>query len=107
MTANVTEGQRVTVLDPAGRGTIHGRVTLCRPSGCAVDDERGVRYWTTYDRVTPVRRKAVDMPYHHDLFGPLMDIERTFWNYDCEDCIGMKDHGCYCLALGAYLPGGK
>lgn len=73
MTATVTEGQRVTVLDPAGRGTVHGKVVFCRPSGCAVDDERGIRYWTTYDRVSPVSREA---PYHHDLFGPLMDIER-------------------------------
>lgn len=76
MTATVTEGQRVTVLDPAGRGTVHGKVMFCRPSGCAVDDDRGIRYWTTYDRVTPVSRDT-PLPYHHDLFGPLMpEIER-------------------------------
>lgn len=83
MTANVTEGQRVTVLDPAGRGTVHGRVVFCRPSGCAVDDERGVRYWTTYDRVTPVTGNASGVgntdPYHHDLFGPLMPCERDLF----------------------------
>ncbi len=26
--------------------------------------------------------------------------------YDCEDCIGMREHGCYCQALGAKQPGG-
>jgi len=26
--------------------------------------------------------------------------------FDCEDCIGMKEHGCYCAAVGAVAPGG-
>lgn len=26
--------------------------------------------------------------------------------YECEDCIGMKEHGCYCLTMGALQPGG-
>lgn len=28
-------------------------------------------------------------------------------DYECEDCIGMKNpHGCYCMAMGARQPGG-
>lgn len=27
-------------------------------------------------------------------------------NYQCEDCIGMKDHGCYCRSMNAIQPGG-
>ena len=30
-------------------------------------------------------------------------IETT---YDCEDCIGMIEHGCYCASQGAQVPGG-
>lgn len=26
--------------------------------------------------------------------------------FECEDCIGMKQHGCYCAAHGATKPGG-
>jgi hypothetical protein len=26
--------------------------------------------------------------------------------YECEDCIGMREHGCYCQAMGARQPGG-
>lgn len=27
-------------------------------------------------------------------------------DYDCQDCIGMAQHGCYCKAMGAVGPGG-
>jgi hypothetical protein len=27
-------------------------------------------------------------------------------DYECEDCIGMREHGCYCQAMGAREPGG-
>jgi hypothetical protein len=27
-------------------------------------------------------------------------------SYECEDCIGMREHGCYCQAMGARQPGG-
>lgn len=27
-------------------------------------------------------------------------------DYECEDCIGMVEHGCYCKAVGAIAPGG-
>jgi len=27
-------------------------------------------------------------------------------DYECEDCIGMREHGCYCQAMGAVCPGG-
>jgi hypothetical protein len=27
-------------------------------------------------------------------------------DYDCENCIGMIEHGCYCRAVGAVGPGG-
>jgi hypothetical protein len=26
--------------------------------------------------------------------------------FECEDCIGMAEHGCYCAAMGAEQPGG-
>lgn len=26
--------------------------------------------------------------------------------YECEDCIGMKEHGCFCAAMGSPYPGG-
>lgn len=26
--------------------------------------------------------------------------------YDCENCIGMPEYGCYCMAMGASAPGG-
>jgi hypothetical protein len=26
--------------------------------------------------------------------------------YECEDCIGMREHGCYCQTMGAREPGG-
>jgi len=27
-------------------------------------------------------------------------------DYECQDCIGMIEHGCYCQAMGATQPGG-
>lgn len=27
-------------------------------------------------------------------------------DYECENCIGMIEHGCYCQAMGAVAPGG-
>lgn len=27
-------------------------------------------------------------------------------DYPCEDCIGMKEHGCYCKKMNAIQPGG-
>ncbi len=30
----------------------------------------------------------------------------TTVSYECQDCIGMADHGCYCMAMGAPGPGG-
>lgn len=27
-------------------------------------------------------------------------------SFECEDCLGMPEHGCYCLAVGAVAPGG-
>lgn len=26
--------------------------------------------------------------------------------FECQDCIGMREHGCYCEAMGAVQPGG-
>lgn len=26
--------------------------------------------------------------------------------YECQDCIGMKEYGCFCMANGASEPGG-
>lgn len=25
-------------------------------------------------------------------------------SFDCEDCIGMREHGCWCDAMGAVAP---
>lgn len=35
-------------------------------------------------------------------------LARAGWyaDYPCEDCIGMKDHGCYCKNMNAIQPGG-
>lgn len=30
----------------------------------------------------------------------------TLEDYECENCIGMPEHGCYCKAHGAVGPGG-
>jgi hypothetical protein len=27
-------------------------------------------------------------------------------DYECENCIGMIEYGCYCKAMGAVAPGG-
>jgi hypothetical protein len=27
-------------------------------------------------------------------------------DYECVNCIGMPEHGCYCMAMGAVKPGG-
>jgi hypothetical protein len=35
-----------------------------------------------------------------------MDTQGLVMDYECEDCIGMRDHGCYCQAMGATAPGG-
>lgn len=33
-------------------------------------------------------------------------LERLAWPpYDCDDCIGMREHGCYCAYLGSLTPG--
>jgi hypothetical protein len=43
------------------------------------------------------------------------DLAYTYWcelvepptpPYECEDCIGMKEHGCYCASVDAVAPGG-
>jgi hypothetical protein len=31
---------------------------------------------------------------------------RADLDYECENCIGMREHGCYCKAMGARQPGG-
>lgn len=31
--------------------------------------------------------------------------EIAYPTYDCEDCIGMKEHGCWCARMGSYCPG--
>lgn len=28
------------------------------------------------------------------------------WAFECQNCIGMMEHGCYCAAMGASQPGG-
>lgn len=30
--------------------------------------------------------------------------ERRGIDFECEDCIGMKEHGCYCMAMGCIAP---
>lgn len=46
--------------------------------------------------VVEVETQPVDM---EDIDAPLPD-------YECENCIGMIEHGCYCKAMGAAGPGG-
>lgn len=38
-------------------------------------------------------------------FGPPPCLAPTP-DYECQDCIGMKEHGCYCQSVGAVAPGG-
>lgn len=28
-------------------------------------------------------------------------------DFECENCIGMPEHGCYCAAMGGAAPGGR
>lgn len=34
---------------------------------------------------------------------PLRDF--AYPHFKCEDCIGMREHGCWCDAMGASAPG--
>jgi hypothetical protein len=36
---------------------------------------------------------------------PLFELPKAA-DYECADCIGMREHGCYCQAMGALRPGG-
>lgn len=36
----------------------------------------------------------------------MTDSNQTAVDYECADCIGMHEHGCYCKAMGALQPGG-
>lgn len=40
------------------------------------------------------------------IHGTLFDRMSSQSFFDCEDCIGMKEHGCFCAAMGATAPGG-
>jgi hypothetical protein len=33
-------------------------------------------------------------------------LEAWQHGFECQDCLGMKEHGCYCAAVGAIAPGG-
>lgn len=35
-----------------------------------------------------------------------VELEDIQPDYECENCIGMIEHGCYCRAMGAVAPGG-
>lgn len=35
-----------------------------------------------------------------------VELEDISPDYECENCIGMIEHGCYCKAMGAVAPGG-
>lgn len=35
-----------------------------------------------------------------------MSADQTTADYECENCIGMAAHGCYCKAMGAIGPDG-
>lgn len=60
----------------------------------------------------PGRRAAVARWLHMVLStAPAALLRRKLENlawppYDCEDCIGMRDHGCYCFAVGSMTPCG-
>lgn len=38
--------------------------------------------------------------------GDIWPEEEDPTDFECEDCIGMREHGCYCKAMGASAPGG-
>lgn len=30
---------------------------------------------------------------------------KAYPSFDCEDCVGMREYGCYCAAMGSAAPG--
>ncbi len=38
--------------------------------------------------------------------GYQTSVKAAALDYECENCIGMSDYGCYCQAMGATKPGG-
>lgn len=75
--------------------------------------QRGVRPRAWYspavdDCITDERKtkRAKGQPWDAEHYSvPLFELH-TPVSYECEDCIGMKEHGCYCQAMGARKPGG-
>lgn len=31
--------------------------------------------------------------------------DKAYPSFDCEDCLGVHEYGCYCAAMGASAPG--
>ena len=63
--------------------------------------------WRTPAPTPPWRVRMARRLYRAALFSPSAWLHRRAWPlYDCDDCIGMRDHGCYCAAIGSATPGG-
>ena len=54
-------GQKIIMLDAWYRKPVHAVIIKIYERGLTADDERGVRYYGSFDRV---------IPYNHDLFAP-------------------------------------
>lgn len=81
------DGRLVVVGDELMRVQEHGRFAIDRPGTYRAGN------WTGTDGRSPwdLLRRAVR--------------ERLWPGYDCEDCIGMREHGCQCMYYEAMGPG--
>lgn len=52
------------------------------------------------------RRREANMAKLEEAIDMLAGaIGKIFVPYECQNCIGMIEHGCYCMAVGAPAPG--
>lgn len=65
-----------------------------------------VEAWGQPTPEPPWRVRIARALYEASLFSPSAWLHKQAWPpYDCTDCVGMRDHGCYCFAIGAPTPG--
>lgn len=66
------------------------------------------------ERLDLCRRLAIEIGAKHsaecaewrEVLQRVATDDRGRHAYECEDCIGMKQHGCFCAAMGARQAGG-
>lgn len=76
------------------------------PSGWSVEKENGVyRVEQTSNGKFVCATWVADYVLTRFLDN-LLRAQSTSLDYECQDCIGMREHGCYCKAMGADQPGG-